>query len=152
MSAIARSLFLYALLVVLFRCAGKRTLREVTVFDLVLLLLIAEAAQQGLIGEDPSLTHAIVVITTLVLTDIVLALVKQRFPRVDRWLEGVPIVLVEDGVPLREFMKRSAVDESDVLQAARERHGLERMDQIRFAVLERDGAISIVPRRAMLGS
>ncbi len=145
MAAIVRSLFLYGLMVVLFRCAGKRTLRDVTVFDLVLLLLIAEAAQQGLIGDDPSLTQAVVVITTLVMTDVVLALVKQRFPRVDRWLEGVPIVLLEDGEPLREVMRRSAVDESDILQAARERHGLERLDQIRFAVLERDGNISIVP-------
>jgi uncharacterized membrane protein YcaP (DUF421 family) len=146
MVVLLKTLFLYGTFVVLFRCAGKRTLHEMTVFDLVLLLLIAEAAQVALIGDDPSLTHALVVIVTLVMIDVLLAFLKQRSHKVDRWLEGVPLVLVENGMPIAELMRRSAVDEDDILQAARERYGLERMDQIRLAVLERDGNISIIPR------
>ncbi len=147
MATILKTIFVYVAFVLLFRAAGKRTLHEMTVFDLVLLLLIAEAAQAALIGDDPSVTHALVVIVTLVLVDIALAYLKQRSRALDRWIEGVPIVLVEDGEPLREVMDRSAVDEEDILTAARERHGIERLEEIRLAVLERDGNISIVPRR-----
>jgi uncharacterized membrane protein YcaP (DUF421 family) len=63
-------------------------------------------------------------------------------------IEGIPLIIVEGGKPLAERMKRARVDESDVLQAARQNHGLERMDQIKFAVLERTGEISIVPMKS----
>jgi uncharacterized membrane protein YcaP (DUF421 family) len=57
------------------------------------------------------------------------------------------LVIVEDGKPLKDRMERARVDESDVLVAARERQGLERLDQIRYAVLERTGEISIIPKQ-----
>lgn len=86
-------------------------------------------------------------IITLVGIDIGLSLLKEKLPLLDKWMEGVPMVIVEDGKPLRERMRGARVDESDVLVAARERQGLERMDQIKFAVLERTGQISIVPKK-----
>jgi len=147
MAAVLSAILVYAFLIVLFRCAGKRTLHQATVFDLVLLLLIAEGAQQVLIGDDPSLTQAVVVISTLVLVDIALSVAKQRWKRVDNWLDGRPVVLLEGGRPLPESMRYSRVDEDDILEAARELRGIERLDQIRCAVLERDGKISIVPYR-----
>jgi uncharacterized membrane protein YcaP (DUF421 family) len=118
-----------------------------TTFDFVLLLIIAEATQQGLIGDDYSITQAVLLIITLVGIDIGLSLLKEKLPLLDKWMEGVPMVIVEDGKPLRERMRGARVDESDVLVAARERQGLERMDQIKFAVLERTGQISIVPKK-----
>jgi uncharacterized membrane protein YcaP (DUF421 family) len=118
-----------------------------TTFDFVLLLIIAEATQQGLIGDDYSITQAVLFIITLVGIDIGLSLLKEKLPLLDKWMEGVPMVIVEDGKPLRERMRGARVDESDVLVAARERQGLERMDQIKFAVLERTGQISIVPKK-----
>jgi uncharacterized membrane protein YcaP (DUF421 family) len=148
MNSVIDVVMLYVFLVLLFRCTGKRTLHQATVFDLVLLLVIAEACQQALLGDDPSLTQAVVVITTLVLVDVALSVAKQRWIGVDRWLDGRPLLLVEDGRPLAERMRLSRVDEEDILVAARELQGLERIDQIRYAVLERDGRISIVPRRA----
>lgn len=148
MSAVLSALVLYVVLIILFRCAGKRTLHDVTAFDFVLLLIIAEAAQQALTGRDSSITQALTVIATLVLADIILSLVKQRFRRIDTWLEGRPVILVHDGKPIDEAMRMSRVDREDVLEAARELQGLERLDQVRYAVLERDGRISIVPRAA----
>lgn len=146
MEGIAHALVLYVALVVLFRIAGKRTLRDTNVFDLVLLLMISEATQDVLIGEDRSLTQALVVITTLVTLDVLCSYFKQFSPGFDRWLEGLPVVLVARGVPQRKRMKQSRVGESDILQAARETQGLERLDQIQWAVLERDGNISVVPK------
>jgi len=89
--------------------------------------------------------NAAVLIGTLVLTDIVFSLLKQRFPRVDRLLDGLPLVIVEHGRPLRDRMAKARVDNDDVMAAARELQGLEHLHQIKYAVLERNGRISIVP-------
>ena len=76
-----------------------------------------------------------------------MSLLKQRYKWVDRLLDDIPLLIVDDGKPLKDRMDKARVDEEDVLDAAREIHGLERMDQIRHAILERDGEISIIPRR-----
>jgi uncharacterized membrane protein YcaP (DUF421 family) len=146
MDAVLRGLAIYAFLLVLLRIAGKRTLAEITNFDLVLLIVIAEGTQQGMIGDDFSVTQAVLIIVTLVMIDVGLSLLKGRFPRLDKLAEGVPLVIAEDGVPKRELMRRARVDAGDVMEAARQLQGLERMDQIKYAVLERTGGISIIPR------
>ena len=146
MDAVLRGLAIYAFLLVLLRIAGKRTLAEITNFDLVLLIVIAEGTQQGMIGDDFSVTQAVLIIVTLVMIDVGLSLLKGRFPRLDKLAEGVPLVIAEDGVPKRELMRRARVDAGDVMEAARQLQGLERMDQIKYSVLERTGGISIIPR------
>ncbi len=147
MDAVFRAVFIYVFLLVIFRIAGERTLASLTTFDFVLLLIIAEATQQGLIGDDFSVIKAVLLISTLVALDIGLSLLKERWSGLDKALEGVPLVIVEDGRVLEDRMRRARVDVDDVLQAARERQGLESMEQIKYAVLERTGEISIVPRR-----
>ena len=147
MDSVLRAAAIYLFLLVLFRIAGKRTLSDVTTFDFVLLLIIGEATQQALLGEDFSLTNAFLTILTLIGIDIVLSLWQQRWPSLEKWLEGTPLVIVEHGQPLRERMQRVRVSEEDILTAARERQGLARMDQIQYAVLERSGGISIIPKR-----
>jgi uncharacterized membrane protein YcaP (DUF421 family) len=124
---------------------GKRALAQITTFDFVLLLIISEAVQQGMLGEDFSLTNGLLVIVTMVLLDTGFSLLKQRMPGLDKWIEGMPLIIVENGKPLKDRMKKVRVDENDVLVAARESQGLERMEQIKYAVLERNGGISIVP-------
>jgi uncharacterized membrane protein YcaP (DUF421 family) len=147
MDSVLRAAAVYIFLLVLFRIAGKRTLSDVTTFDLVLLLIISEATQQALLGEDFSLTNAFLVILTLIGIDIALSLGVQRWPGLSKWMEGVPLVIVEHGRPLQERLKRVRVSEDEILTAARERQGLARMDQIEYAVLERSGGISIIPRQ-----
>lgn len=147
MDAVFRAAAIYFFLLVIFRIAGARTLAQMTTFDFVLLLIVAEATQQGLIGDDFSLTQAMLVIVTLIGIDIGLSLLKDKLPLLDKWIEGTPLIIVQDGKPLQERMKGARVDESDVLAAARELQGLERMDQIKFAVLERTGEISIIPKK-----
>lgn len=83
---------------------------------------------------------------TLVITDIDLSLLKQRFPLVDRLVDDVPLIVVQDGKPLKDRMNKAQVDEDDVLSAARELQGLERLEQIKYAVVERSGVISIIPK------
>ena len=147
MDTVLRAATLYAFLLLIFRVSGKRSLAQITTFDFVLLLMIGEATQQALLGDDFSLTTAALAIVTLMAIDIGLSWIKRRSSRADRWLDDVPLVIVEHGRPLETRMRNERVDVSDVLAAAREHHGLERLSQIRYAVLERNGDISIVPEK-----
>jgi uncharacterized membrane protein YcaP (DUF421 family) len=137
---------MYAFLLLVFRLSGKRTLGEATTFDLLLLLVISETTQQALVDDDHSMTRAFLLILTFVLMNIGMSLWKQWSPRVERILEDAPLLLVDHGAPLRQRMDKVRVDEQDVLEAARQTHGLERLDQVKYAVLERSGRISIIPR------
>jgi uncharacterized membrane protein YcaP (DUF421 family) len=147
MESVLRPTFVYLFVLVLLRLTGRRTLAQITTFDFVLLLIISEATQQALIGVDNSMINSAIVVSTLIGLNIVMSLLKQRSQWFDRLLDDIPLVIVADGKPLKDRMAKARVDEDDVLDAARELHGLERMDQIRHAVLERDGQISIIPRR-----
>jgi uncharacterized membrane protein YcaP (DUF421 family) len=144
--SVIRPALVYLFVLVLLRLTGKRTLAQITTFDFVLLLIISEATQQALIGEDNSMINSAIVVATLVGLNVLMSLLKQRWPWFDRLLDDIPLVIVADGKPLKDRMDKARVDEDDVLDAAREIHGLERMDQIRHAILERDGQISIIPR------
>lgn len=145
MELILRGVAVYLFLLVLFRILGKRSLSETTTFDFVLLLIVGEATQQALLGNDFSVTNALVLITVLMGVDIVFVKLKGRYKKLDRLLEGTPLILVDHGKPLTLHMKESHVDTEDILEAARLSHGLERLEQIKYAVLERDGQISIIP-------
>jgi len=146
MESVLRAVAIYLFLLLIMRISEKRSFSEITTFDFVLLLVIGEATQQALLGEDFSLTNAFAVIVTLVVIDIGLSLWKQRSPRLALALESQPLVLVADGKLLEERMNEVRVDADDILAAARMTQGLERLDQIKYAVLERNGGISIIPR------
>ena len=146
MEAILRSTFVYIALIAIFRLTGKRSLAQITTFDFILLLIVSEATQQALIGEDGSITNALLVILTLLGLDVALGLWKVRSEKVARVIDGLPLVLIEDGRMHADRMKRERIDAAEILQAARELQGLERLDQIKYAVLEQHGAITIVPR------
>jgi uncharacterized membrane protein YcaP (DUF421 family) len=146
MDAVLRALAVYLFLLLMFRLAGRRTLSEMTSFDFVLLLIISEATQNAMIGNDYSMVNGMLVITTLVGLDVLFTNWKHRSAFIERWLDGLPLVLVENGRPLEALMDRARVDREDILAIARETQGLERMDQIKYAVLEVGGGISIIPK------
>ena len=147
MDSVLRAAIIYIALMIIMRLAGKRSLAQITTFDFVLLLIIGEATQQALLGQDFSITNAIIVVITLVTLDIALSWVKRHSKTLDKVLDDVPLIIVEDGVALKDRMDKARVDEEDVLSAARHLQGLERLDQIRYAVLERSGGISIIPKK-----
>ena len=147
MDAVTRSIAIYLFLLVVFRIAGKRSLAQITTFDFVLLLVIGEATQQALLGNDFSLTNAYLIIVTLIGIDIGFSLIQQRFPRLTPWLDDTPLLLVENGNVIEKRMSKSRISEADIMHAARSSQGLERMDQVKYAVLERTGEISIIPKQ-----
>jgi uncharacterized membrane protein YcaP (DUF421 family) len=146
MDMIVRAVTVYGVVWAVFRLSGRRTMSEMTTFDFVLLLICGEAIQQALLGEDVSMTNAVVVVLTLVGADRALTWARTKWPGAERVMEGLPLVIMADGRPLRECMDREHVDEQDILHAARESHGLSRLDQVKHAVLETSGKISIIPR------
>jgi uncharacterized membrane protein YcaP (DUF421 family) len=125
---------------------GKRTLAQVTVFYFVVLIMISQAGQQALPGDDLSLTNALLIIVTLVGIHLLFTAANYRLAVFDKFANDVPLVLIDDGQLLDERMRKSNVSEDDILEQARMVHSLERMDQIKHAVLKRTGSISVVPR------
>ena len=146
MDAVIRVVVMYTFLLLVFRLTGKRTLGETTPFDLLMLLVISETTQQAMVNDDHSMTHAFLLILTFVMINVGLSLLKQKSQGAERVLDGVPLVLVDNGQLLKDRMEKSRVDEEDIMEAARENEGLERLDQVKYAVLERSGKISIMPR------
>lgn len=146
MDSIFRAAGIYILLLVVFRLAGNRAMAQMTAFDLILLLIISETVQQAMITEDYSMTNAMLLVVTLVAMDIVMSLWKHRSERLEKLIDGVPILIMADGKLYPERMKKERVDESDILAAAREIHGLERLDQVKYAVIEASGGLSIIPK------
>jgi uncharacterized membrane protein YcaP (DUF421 family) len=145
-NTVIRAACVYALLLIIFRISGKRTLAQITTFDLVLTLIISEAIQQAMVDSDNSFTNAFLLVITLVSLDIALCFVKERSSRVDRVLEGLPVIILEAGQPFAERIRQEGITEAEILTAARDAHGLERMEQIKYAVVEQNGRITVVPR------
>lgn len=146
MESVLRGTVVYLFLLIIFRVTGKRSLDQVTTFDFVLLLIISETTQQALLGEDFSVTNGCLLILTLFVLDQGFTWLKSKSRFVQKLTEGLPVILLEDGKPFKKRMRQSQVDEDDILEAARELQGLERLEQIKYAVLERHGGITIVPK------
>jgi uncharacterized membrane protein YcaP (DUF421 family) len=145
-ATVARAASVYLFLLAVFRISGRRTLAQVTTFDLILVLILGDATQDALLGAGATFADAVLAVSTLVILDIALAGAKRRWPSVDVLIDGLPLPLVVHGRRRETQMAAEGVTLDDLLTAARERQGLSRLDQVAFAVLEQDGRISIVPR------
>jgi uncharacterized membrane protein YcaP (DUF421 family) len=150
MDSVLRALAVYAVLLLVFRIAGKRSLAQITTFDAVLLLIISEAVQQALVDGDESMSNAFLLVVTLLGADVLMSVLAVRSNRVDKILNDVPLVLVEEGTMHHARMTKARVTADDILERARELRGIERFDQIKYAILERNGTVTVVPREGAL--
>ena len=138
-----RSVLTYAALLVALRLFGKREVGQFTLYDLVFVLLVANALQPAMTGPDTSLTGGFVLIIALVGTNYLVGKF-DRMPRFHRLFTPPPAIIVRDGQFLQDVMKKEGVDEPEVEMSMRE-HGITDMKDVQLAVLEPDGTISIVP-------
>ena len=145
MNPVIRGIIIYLFLLLIFRIMGKRSLSETTMFDLLVLLIISEVTQQAMVNTDNSLTAAAILITTLLGLDLILSLLKKPFKTFEKIVEGTPLIIVDHGKALKDRMSKTNIDEEDIMQAARANQGLEKIEQVKYAVLEKDGTISIIP-------
>jgi uncharacterized membrane protein YcaP (DUF421 family) len=146
MEPVLRAIGSYLLLLLIIRLSGKRGLAQVTIFDFVLLLLISQAVGQALVGNDSSLTTAAIITITLVVVNRVNDWVAHRWADASHVLEDAPLVLIEDGHIHDDRLRKMKIRLDDILENGRIEEGVERLDQIKHAVLERSGAISIIAR------
>lgn len=140
-------MIVYTAILIGLRLAGKREIGQMAPFDLVVILLIANAVQNAMVGPDTSVTGGLIAAGVLIVANYGVAQARQRLPFLQRALEGTPTLLIHDGKFLRENLRRESLDEDEVLMAIRE-HGVDKVADVRIAVLETDGSISVVSRDA----
>jgi uncharacterized membrane protein YcaP (DUF421 family) len=139
-----RSALVYLAVLLGLRLAGKRELGQMTVFDLVVILLIANAVQNSMVGPDFSVQGGILGAFVLIALNRVMALLRLRGGLWGRVIEGTPTVLVEDGELIEPHLRREGLEQAELQMVVRE-HGIDSLEDVKLAVLETDGSISIVP-------
>jgi uncharacterized membrane protein YcaP (DUF421 family) len=140
-----KTALIYAFLVAGLHFLGRRELGQMTIYDLVLIIVLANSVQNAMVGSDNSLVGGLVAGTTLLVLNRVFTALIVRFPALSRKLIGEPLVIATDGQLLLGPMQREGVTREIVLAALRE-HGLSKVEDARLCVLEVDGTISVVPK------
>ncbi len=148
MESVLRGAGTYLFVWLIFRITGKRTLAQITTFDAVLLLIISETTQAALLDDDNSFTNSVLVILAMLGLDLLFSFIKQKFPAVEKLMDGVPVLVVNRGQLVREAMWKERIDEADILHAARDKQGLVSLDEIEYAILEQTGEITIIPKKS----
>lgn len=141
---VLRTAVVYLVILLGLRLAGKREIGQMTVFDLVVLLLIANAVQNAMVGPDTSLSGGLLAAIVLLVINSLVARLRLRWPVLRRVVEGSPTLLVLHGEVLTDHIKRERLDE-ETLEAALREHGVGDLSDVEMAVLEIDGSISVVP-------
>ncbi len=147
MDSVIRAIVTYVFLLLAFRVAGKRSLAEMSSFELVVLLIISETTQEAMLDNDHSMTNSAIAILTLLSAGILTSFLKERFPRFQTLVAGSPLLLIENGVVKYDRLKHARVGLDEIMAAARTSHGLERVAEIKHAILEAGGGISIIPHQ-----
>jgi len=140
---VLRAVIIYIVFFIGLRLFGKRELGQFTTFDLVLVLLIANALQPAITGPDNSVTGGVIIIAILLIFNRAVAMVRSRWPWFDALIEPPPTVVVQDGEVSKAALDKEGLSETDVQMAIRE-HGVDKLSDVKQAVLENDGSISVV--------
>jgi uncharacterized membrane protein YcaP (DUF421 family) len=143
MGTILRAAFFYWVLLFVLRLIGRRASDHMTPFEMILIFLFGGMSIQAVVADDRSATNALLGIVTIGLMHVLVAWLKTRSSTFGKIVDGTPIVVVEDGHWHRDRMKRLRLHSEDVMSVAREK-GLTSLDRIRYAIIERNGSISIV--------
>jgi uncharacterized membrane protein YcaP (DUF421 family) len=143
---VLRSVVVYLFILLAFRFTGKRQVGQLTPFDLVVLLIISNVVQNALIGSDNSLGGGILGAVTILALNFLVVEMTFRFKPARRLLEGEPTLLVHNGRVIRHNMDREKITQEDLLSSLR-RNGLADVEKVRFAVLEENGQISVIPKQ-----
>jgi uncharacterized membrane protein YcaP (DUF421 family) len=141
---VIRAVVVFFAVFVVTRVVGRRELSTMEPFDLILLIVTGDLVQQGVTQSDYSLTGALTVIATIALLTVALSYVSFKFPRLRPVLDGEPLVLVQDGEVIARNLRRERITTDELLAEARQQQ-LASLAQVRFAVLETNGAISFIP-------
>lgn len=147
LSIAGKTTIVYLFLVIGLRLLGKRELGQMNIYDLVLIIVLANAVQNAMVGDDNTLFGGVTAAITLLILNRLFTMAMARSPRLERVMVGQPVLILNDGQLISDHMRHEGVTTEQVMAALRE-HGLERLDQAHMCVLEADGSISVVPQDA----
>ena len=126
------------------RLLGKRELGQMTIYDLVLIIILANAVQNAMVGSDTTLVGGLIAATTLLVFNKLFTLALNKSKKLSRTMIGDPLLIVNNGHMLRDRMRREGITTEQVMAALRE-HGISKLEDVQMCVLEVDGSISVVP-------
>jgi uncharacterized membrane protein YcaP (DUF421 family) len=141
---VLRSFAVYLVVIVGLRLLGKKHVAQLSIIDLVLILLISNAVQNAMVGDDSSLVGGIIAAVTLLVLNYLMTIILYKARKVDRYLEGIPTLLVHRGVVIDAHLEQEKISKEELERVIRE-HGIASMKEVKTAVMEVDGAISVVP-------
>ncbi len=150
MEIVVRAPVMFVFLWCVTRATGKATLGELSTFQLVMYVVLGDLVQQGVTGQDYSVTGAVLAVSVFAVATMTLSWVDQRWPRARPVVHGSPVVVVDAGRPQTQAMKAERLSIDDLYEAAREK-GIERLSKVRLAVIEADGRISFFTREKQDG-
>ena len=145
MDIVLRAVVLYVFLVVIMRVSGRRELSSLSPFDLILLIVLGDAVQQGLTQDDYSVTGAIIAVSTLATMQVATSYVSFRSRRVEKILEGEPLVIVQDGKVIDENARRERLTVDEIYESMRSKQ-IARLEDVAWAIVETNGEISFIPK------
>jgi uncharacterized membrane protein YcaP (DUF421 family) len=145
MDLVIRATVVFLFIFLITRIAGRRELSSMQPFDLILLVVIGDLVQQGITQSDESVTGTLIVISTITLLSVFVSWISFRSGRLRLITEGESIILVEDGEPIERNLRRERLTRGDLEEEAR-RQQVSSLGDIRWAILERDGSISVIPK------
>ena len=143
MDLVLRAILVFVFLLVLTRIIGKRELGALEPFDLILLIVLGDALQQGLTQDDYSLTGALLIVGTIAILQVGVSYLSFRFPRARPILNGEPVIVLQDGEAIQRNLKRERLTIEEIAEQARKQQ-IAHLADVRYAVLERDGTISFI--------
>ena len=141
-----RAIFLFFFVYLLTRVIGRRELSSLEPFDLILLIVLGDAIQQGLTQDDYSLTGAMIAVGTMAALQVLTSYAAFRLPWARRVLDGQPVVVVQDGKPIAENLHRERLTIEEVAEEARANQ-IASLEDIQWAVFEPSGKISFIPKQ-----
>jgi uncharacterized membrane protein YcaP (DUF421 family) len=146
MEIILRATAIYFFLWMLTRALGKRELAEITAFELLLLMVVGDLIQQGVTQEDTSVTGAILAVGTIGVWILMFSWLGWRFPKARKVIEGVPVVVIQDGRPIEPALRLERVTLEEVLESARNQ-GIANLRDVELAILEASGKFSFLQKK-----
>jgi uncharacterized membrane protein YcaP (DUF421 family) len=142
-----RAIVLYVFIVLVTRVIGRRELSSLSPFDLILLIVLGDAVQQGLTQDDYSVTGALIAVSTIATLQVLTSYVSFRSGRARKVLEGLPIVLVERGEVIQRNLRRERMTEDEVAEEMRMQQ-IASFDEVQWAILETNGSMSFVKKES----
>lgn len=139
-----RSFVAFLFVFAITRVVGRRELSTLEPFDVIMLVVIGDLVQQGVTQSDDSVTGIVIVLSVVTLMTASFAYLNFRFPRLRPWMEGRPVVLIDEGEVIERNLRRERLTVSEVEAEARQQQ-IASLEQVRWAVLERNGRISFIP-------